>query len=56
MATLPAWRTIDPLPVLKEFNDDDEDDEETLETLVDTNKRAANDSDKKKGVRQRHIR
>ncbi len=49
MASLPAWRTIDPLPVLKEFYDDENDDDESLETLVDAANKEAKDANKKKG-------
>jgi len=42
MATLPAWRTIDPLPVLNQFNNDEDGDDETLQSMVDTNDQSAN--------------
>ncbi len=44
MAQLPAWRFIDPLPILAQFDDDEEDedeDEESLASLVES----ANDDD-----------
>jgi hypothetical protein len=35
LSTMPAWRVIDPLPVLAGFrNDEDQDDDESLESLV----------------------
>ena len=35
LSTMPAWRVIDPLPVLGAFrNDEDGDDDESLESLV----------------------
>ncbi len=35
LSTMPAWRVIDPLPVLAGFrNSDDENDDESLESLV----------------------
>jgi len=43
MATLPAWRTFDPLPVLDTLEGSaDSDDNETLESMVDN---SANDDD-----------
>ncbi len=33
MAAMPAWRWIDPVPVLEAAKGDDEDDDETLETI-----------------------
>lgn len=47
MASLPVWRTIDPLPVLNEFNDDDNDDDESLEALVATDNKDVKDANKK---------
>ena len=35
LSSMPAWRAIDPLPVLANFRDDDEDDDdESLDSLV----------------------
>ena len=35
LSSMPAWRAIDPLPVLASFRDsDDEEDDESLDTLV----------------------
>jgi len=36
LSSMPAWRAIDPLPVLASFRDDDEDsaDDESLDALV----------------------
>ena len=36
MASLPAWRSIDPLPVLEGLTGDSEDDTETLESMVES--------------------
>jgi len=36
MASLPAWRAIDPLPILEGLTGDSEDDTETLESMVET--------------------
>jgi len=36
MASLPAWRSIDPLPVLESLTGDSEDDTETLESMVES--------------------
>ena len=33
MASMPAWRAIDPLPVLQSLTDDDDDDDDDTETL-----------------------
>jgi len=35
MASLPAWRAIDPLPVLESLTGDNDDDTETLESMVE---------------------
>ena len=35
MASMPAWRAIDPLPVLQSLTDDDDDDTETLQSMVE---------------------
>ena len=35
MASLPAWRAIDPLPILDTLGGDDESDTETLESMVE---------------------
>ena len=36
MASMPAWRAIDPLPVLQSLTDDDDDDDtETLQSMVE---------------------
>jgi len=37
LTSLPAWRMIDPLPVLNTSSDTDNTDDESLEDLVDTN-------------------
>jgi hypothetical protein len=35
LSSMPAWRAIDPLPVLANFRDDDDDaDDESLDSLV----------------------
>ena len=34
MASMPAWRTIDPLPVLESLDNDNNDDTESLESMV----------------------
>ena len=36
MASLPAWRAIDPLPILDGLSGDDENDTETLESMVES--------------------
>jgi len=36
MATLPAWRSIDPLPVLQDLDNRDNADDESLESMVDS--------------------
>ena len=36
MASLPAWRAIDPLPVLEGLTGDDDSDTETLESMVES--------------------
>ena len=44
MASLPAWRSIDPLPILDSLTPGDEDDTETLESMVeDTGKQPVSD-------------
>jgi hypothetical protein len=43
LSSLPAWRLIDPLPVLAYASSDDDDDEESLESLV---KGGGDDADK----------
>ncbi len=35
MASMPAWRAIDPLPVLESLTSDDDNDTETLESMVE---------------------
>ena len=35
MASMPAWRAIDPLPVLESLTNDDENDTETLQSMVE---------------------
>ena len=35
VASLPAWRTIDPLPVLESLSGDDDGEDETLESMVE---------------------
>ncbi len=37
MATMPAWRAIDPLPIVDGMSDHDEEDTETLEPMVEDN-------------------
>jgi hypothetical protein len=41
LSSLPAWRLVDPLPVLGQLNDEDDDDDESLESLVERRNRAA---------------
>jgi hypothetical protein len=42
LSSLPAWRLVDPLPVLGRLSDDDEDeDDESLESLVERRNREA---------------
>ncbi len=41
LSSLPAWRLVDPLPVLGRLVDDDEDDDDSLESLVERKNRAA---------------
>ncbi len=47
LSSLPAWRLVDPLPILERLDEDDEDDEgddagdDTLESLVARNNQAA---------------
>jgi hypothetical protein len=36
LTSLPAWRLVDPLPILAELDDDLDDDQETLESMVST--------------------
>jgi hypothetical protein len=40
VSSLPAWRVLDPFPVLARRNDDDplDDDDESLESLVDADR------------------
>jgi len=35
MASMPAWRAIDPLPILESLGGDDDNDTETLESMVE---------------------
>jgi len=35
LSSLPAWRLVDPLPVLAELDDDYDDEDESLESIVD---------------------
>ena len=41
LSSLPAWRLVDPLPVLGSLGDDLDDDDESLESMVDNVKREA---------------
>ena len=44
LSSLPAWRLVDPLPVLAELDDDLDDDNESLESMVNkTNDEEANE-------------
>ncbi len=36
LSALPAWRSIDPLPILGSLDDMDDDDQESLESMVET--------------------
>ena len=40
LSSLPAWRMIDPLPVLNKMHDETESDDESLESMVDSNAEA----------------
>lgn len=44
MASLPAWRAIDPLPVLGAMEDNGDDDTETLQSMVESEDKEAEDS------------
>ena len=36
LSALPAWRFVDPLPILGALDDDDNGDDDSLEALVDS--------------------
>ena len=44
MASLPAWRAIDLLPVLGAMEDNGDDDTETLQSMVESEDKEAEDS------------
>jgi len=56
LATLPVWRFIDPIPVLKQFNGDGYGDDETLETIVGTDENTDKNTNKKIIGKQRRDR
>jgi hypothetical protein len=39
LSSLPAWRMVDPLPVLGRLGDDEEEDDESLQSLVERSAR-----------------
>lgn len=41
LSSLPAWRLVDPLPVLGQIADEAYDDDDSLESLVERRNRAA---------------
>ncbi|UCH48502.1 MAG: hypothetical protein JSU95_01385, partial [Betaproteobacteria bacterium] len=47
LSSLPAWRLVDPLPVLGRIADEADDDDDSLESLVERRNRAAQAADKK---------
>jgi len=54
LSSLPAWRFVDPLPVLSSLGDSDDDDDETLASMVDvsSDKSAKNATGKKHQLSQ----
>jgi hypothetical protein len=52
LSSLPAWRLVDPLPVLGRILDEDDDHDDSLETLVERKNRAAQSANKKDMVTQ----
>jgi hypothetical protein len=35
LSSMPAWRVVDPLPVLGRLTEDDDEDDDSLESLVE---------------------
>ena len=54
MASMPAWRTIDPLPVLESLTGDDDGDTETLESMVEEEPESADDANSQNGDDSQH--
>ncbi|NND89712.1 MAG: hypothetical protein HKN42_02525 [Granulosicoccus sp.] len=50
LSSLPAWRFVDPLPVLGSLGDQDNDDGESLETMVDRQPSPAPDEQDRQGA------
>lgn len=44
LSSLPAWRYVDPLPVLGRLQGEDEDDDESLESMVRSGSRDEDDA------------
>jgi hypothetical protein len=45
LSSLPAWRYVDPLPVLGRLQGDEEEDDESLESMVDRSGRTQDEED-----------
>lgn len=58
MSALPAWRAIDPLPVLSSFDNDDDSDDESLTSMVENNTDDSDetDSDKTRAEAEAQVR